>query len=208
MTEEIIINGVNVAECEHLYGDNCCDDTKLSSVDCAKNNCRYKEYKHLQRENKEKIGIIEQMIKILYPNASDDELYDVTFNGEYIDKLKELKDTADTMLMANDIKKQDIDSLREANTRLEQENEKLKKEVKQIGSDFIKKGDYARELEQENRELKELNKKICEDWSKEIKVYWNALEEIKHGILHIPPFDKQSAQIIEALLKLINEVLK
>ena len=38
--------------------------------------------------------------------------------------------------------------------RLEQENEKLKKEVKQIGSSFIKKGDYARALEQENAELK------------------------------------------------------
>lgn len=37
--------------------------------------------------------------------------------------------------------------------RIEQENENLKKEVKQIGSDFIKKGDYARELEQENKEL-------------------------------------------------------
>lgn len=36
---------------------------------------------------------------------------------------------------------------------LEQENEKLKKEVKQIGSAFIKKGDYARELEQKNKEL-------------------------------------------------------
>lgn len=33
--------------------------------------------------------------------------------------------------------------------------EKLKKEVKQIGSDFIKKGDYARELEQENENLKQ-----------------------------------------------------
>lgn len=33
--------------------------------------------------------------------------------------------------------------------------EKLKKEVKQIGSDFIKKGDYARELEQENNLLKQ-----------------------------------------------------
>lgn len=34
-------------------------------------------------------------------------------------------------------------------------------------------------LEQENEELKSLNKKICEDCSKEIKVYWNAFEEIR-----------------------------
>lgn len=44
--------------------------------------------------------------------------------------------------------------------RLEQQNEKLKKEVKQIGSDFIKKGDYVRELEQENERLKEELEKI------------------------------------------------
>lgn len=33
--------------------------------------------------------------------------------------------------------------------RLKKENEKLKKEVKQIGSAFIKKGDYTRELEKQ-----------------------------------------------------------
>ena len=155
--------------------------------------------------------------------------------------------------------------------RLEQENEKLKKEVKQIGSDFIKKGDYARELEQENKSLyeeknclhkiidrllenagyskdiasaedfedvyedmqikrnelielekenKELKKQIESqkglitvggkqqyEMTKAYDKCKTALEEIKHGIMHIPPFDKQSAQMIEALLKLINEVL-
>lgn len=127
MTEEIIIDGVDVAGCEHFKinrGFNCYKGYNCTDKECS--DCYYKELKHLQRENKEKIDIIEQMIKILYPNSNDDELYDATFNGEYIDELKELKDTADTMLMANDIKKLDIDSLREANDRLEQERDELK----------------------------------------------------------------------------------
>lgn len=58
---------------------------------------------------------------------------------------------------------------------LEQENEKLKKEVKQIGSDFIKKGDYARALEQENfaltQESQQKSQTICdlEQENKELK---------------------------------------
>lgn len=180
MTKKIIIDGVNVVGCEHLYGGNNCDDIKLSSIYCAKNNCRYKEYKHLQRENKEKIDIIEQMIKILYPNASDDELYDVTFNGEYIDKLKELKDTADTMLMANDIKKQDIDSLREANERLEQKNKELKEAYDEISNNS--------EILHENHSLRIANAKLSEDlwqhgismreWREQSLKYRSALEEI------------------------------
>lgn len=138
MTEEIIIDGVNVLSCkyylfrdkERIASDRSCG---IGLTACKGKNCDFKEIANLKRENKEKIDIIEQMIKILYPNASDDELYDVAFNGEYIDKLKELKDTADTMLMANDIKKQDIDSLREANERLEQENEELKERFEKRG---------------------------------------------------------------------------
>ena len=42
----------------------------------------------------------------------------------------------------------------------------------------------CKRLEQENKELKSLNKKICEDWEKEIKVYWNALEKIKDLCIH------------------------
>ena len=161
----VTIDGVNVLSCKYylfrdkegMSSDRSCG---IGLTACKGKDCDFKEIANLQRENKEKINIIEQMIKILYPNASDDELYDVAFNGEYIDKLKELKDTADTMLMANDIKKQDIDSLREANTRLEQENRELRqvrKDTPDIQMPYVimyrqvKK--ECHKLEQENKEL-------------------------------------------------------
>lgn len=95
--------------------------------------------------------------------------------------------------------KSDVESLEEAIIRLEQENRELKA-YKDVNKDFKKAWDELnkkytevlklaklnadsneyclKKLEKENRELKELNKTICEDCSKEIKVYWNALEEI------------------------------
>lgn len=70
--------------------------------------------------------------------------------------------------------------------RLEQERDKLKKklgtkevQLANIEFDLHFEEMKTRELKQENKELKELNKKICEDCSKEIKVYWNAFEEIR-----------------------------
>lgn len=64
--------------------------------------------------------------------------------------------------------------------RLEQENEKLKKEVKQSGSAFIKKGDYARELEQENNLLKQtLKDKNFVAIVEENKKLLQTLQEIK-----------------------------
>lgn len=59
---------------------------------------------------------------------------------------------------------------------LEQENNSLQAQVNNI---TVQSNNIITALEQENKGLKELNKKICEDWEKEIKVYWNALEEIR-----------------------------
>lgn len=61
-------------------------------------------------------------------------------------------------------------------------------------------------LEQENKELKELNKIICEDWEKEIKVYWNALEEIRE--IAVKYKDMEGCRIPLGAIKMtIDEVL-
>ena len=193
------------------------------------------DFSHYLKQNKEKIDIIEQMIKILYPNASDDELYDVTFNGEYIDKLKELKDTADTMLMANDIKKQDIDSLREANDRLEQENKELKEKIIELSEE---KG----HLIVENNTLKESNQSLSmlgtdlasanetvrkeffradknkDMWREKAEEYHSALEEIRVIAENLSPCKLDYSDVYchqtdctdciqRIILKKINEVL-
>lgn len=66
---------------------------------------------------------------------------------------------------------------------LKQENKELKEKyshVLKLAKTNADSNEYClQELEKENKELKALNKKICEDCSKEIKVYWNAFEEIR-----------------------------
>lgn len=70
--------------------------------------------------------------------------------------------------------------------------------------------EQLKRLEQENKELKELNKKICEDWEKEIKVYWNAMEEIREIAKDIIENDvyENSDVKAEKILDKINEVLE
>ena len=88
----------------------------------------------------------------------------VTFNliKEQLQRLKQENDNFETLAK----------SLYKRIEELEKENEAL------AFRERLYKADYEAS-EQENKELKELNKKICEDWEKEIKVYWNALEEIR-----------------------------
>jgi flagellar biosynthesis chaperone FliJ len=56
MTEEIIIDGVNVAECENLCqfedGD-CCNRQYEKYASCEGYDCAYKQLKRLEQENKE-----------------------------------------------------------------------------------------------------------------------------------------------------------
>ena len=159
MTEEIIIDGVDVAGCEYYKGK-CMEYTHYCQIGCKE--CT-------------DIGI----------------------------KLCHYKQT---------------ERFKAKITRLEQENKELKKQIESdkglitVGGkqqyEYLQKID---ELEQENKELKELNKKICEDWEKEIKVYWNALEEIRRTVIDIIEdngrhnlSDFSSPIRIE---KIINEVL-
>lgn len=118
MTDKII-NGIDVSECGYI---NCCskkakciilqDDILSDSQYCeSEPNCYFKQLKRLQEENKEKINILEQIINILYLNANDDELYDVTFNGEYINKLKKVIQALEKIrdIVSDEIDKTDAD---------------------------------------------------------------------------------------------------
>ena len=99
--------------------------------------------------------------------------------------------------------------------RLEQENKILKSNTNVL-NDYITKNEQLKtnidslvkineSLKQENRELKELNKTICEDCSKEIKVYWNALEEIKE--IAFGGADGNDCTFCNRIFEKINEVL-
>lgn len=77
----------------------------------AENERLKKEIKYLEEEKKEKIQLLEQIINILYPNANDDELFTITFNSEYIDKLKkyrqalqEIRDIAERQLLITNVR--------------------------------------------------------------------------------------------------------
>ena len=62
MTEDIIIDGVNVTECEQRFGDNEC--ALLDQYFCADNpDCYYKQLKRLQMENEALIAENEDMKK-------------------------------------------------------------------------------------------------------------------------------------------------
>jgi predicted RNase H-like nuclease (RuvC/YqgF family) len=135
MTEEIIIDGVNVAGCEFYFKDKkySCDLSFINQEELCKcddvQDCYYKQLKRLEQENK-----------------------DLKDNNNHLQAI--------------------IDDGRAENKR----------------------------FREENKELKELNKKICEDWEKEIKVYWNTLEEIREIA------SPHCSQCVEILDK-INEVL-
>lgn len=88
---------------------------------------------------------------------------------------KDLKDTADTMLMANDIKKQDIDSLREANDRLEQENKELKIYVESNKQQV----EEAEMLVMDNDRLQQEVENLKDTIYYNVEKYRSALEEIR-----------------------------
>lgn len=70
------------------------EDFKTAWEELKAENERLKEdIKYLGEEKKEKIQLLEQIINILYPGANDDELFTITFNSEYIDKLKKIQQT-------------------------------------------------------------------------------------------------------------------
>lgn len=79
----------------------------------------------------------------------------IRLSKEAFDKINKDEKMTEEIINSDGSRNWEANILLDNIKRLEQENEKLKKEVKQIGSDFIKKGDYARELEQENKTLYE-----------------------------------------------------
>ena len=116
MTEPIIIDGVNVAECVYaILPKNQCPAKSMpyaketSCIACKEHNtklnfcknnpdCYFKQLKRLEKENEmleeekqEKIHLLEQIIKTLYPNADDDTLFDIAFNCSFIEDTQKLK---------------------------------------------------------------------------------------------------------------------
>ena len=156
MDKNIIIDGVNVAGCVQLVKEPFYP-CGLGGECKGWENCYYKQLKRL-----------EQLKNKYYQQTLDDEIQ----INNLLEEIQQIK---------QDRNVENITRLSLENKRLEQENEKLKQEVKQIGSSFIKKGDYARELEQENARLKEENNPLRVDATRakmKAKKYRSALEEI------------------------------
>lgn len=92
--EQIMIDDVDVKNCNFFLSSN--KYCGLYSTGCRfVPDCDYKQLARktqecimLEEEKSEKINLLEQVIKALYPNADDDELFEVAFNAEFIDKAK------------------------------------------------------------------------------------------------------------------------
>lgn len=148
MTEEIIIDGVNVAECEQIFAQKKC--ALLDQIYCEDNpDCYYKQLKRAE-------NTVYECHKYL---------------AELEDKIERLEQENKELSFA--IEK----CLENAGIECDDEEQALRS-LPMLGNAHYKVLVEKEELEQENRELKALNKKICEDCEKEFKVYWNALEEI------------------------------
>lgn len=106
--DQIIIDGVDVSECEYLENGMCNAEresdgyTGWECCDPECSNCYYKqlarktqECEYLEEEKRDKINLLAQIIEILYSEADEDELYRVAFNCEFIDKAKQLKNECD-----------------------------------------------------------------------------------------------------------------
>lgn len=102
--------------------------------------------------------------------SQDCECIKCVHNSCYYKDLKLLQNKYDTL--TNKFFNSETDK-----THLKQENEKLKKEVKQIGSSFIKKGDYARVLEQKIEKYSAINEQETKDYA-ELKKENEQLKEV------------------------------
>ncbi len=107
-------------------------------------------YKRLEQENKELKKQIESQKGLITVGGKQ--------QYEYLQRIDELKKTVENQKLEYEELQCDLSEVENACGCYQSENAELK---------------------QENKELKELNKKICEDWEKEIKAYWNTLEEIR-----------------------------
>ena len=181
MTEEIIIDGVNVAGCK-FYVKHCIEDCYDERVDlyeycqmfgseCTnEKDCYYKQLKRLKQEN-------EELKKHFVYHK---EFMNIVETSNNIDWEKTAK--ANFKLIED----------------LKQENENLKKEVKQIGSNFIKKGDYARELENYLACMTEQRNKL-KLALEEIRDYINTLSSVDSDFINTETYLRITDKISEVL---------
>lgn len=131
MTEEIIIDGANVAGCVNFVGCNMCND--FLDGQCEGHNCEYKQLKRLEQERDE--------WKKKYEDVANENL-------------KEIYE----LIKKNDCWRGIVNVVC---SKLEQENKELgrkvflaEQNVRTTAATFCDKDNKINELEQENRELK------------------------------------------------------
>lgn len=205
MTEEKIIDGVNVAGCVRLQNDNISCD--LGGECRGRGSCYYKQLKRLEHKYNE-------VLKLAKQNADSNE-----FCIQELEKELELfKDEYFNGLSNEQIVELAKKSIRLTtyNRELEKENEELKEEIRQLiyGKTlektytlFGKPIKYWENLEKENEELKKRqiikNGFICD--CEQNEEYRHALKEIKRMVKGHKIADETRLQAIEGL---INKVLE
>lgn len=95
MTEEIIVDGVNVAGCKDFLEPVGCDNTDTLSMTCSRNNnCYYKQLQRLKQENellkKSNFTLREQTIN-----------YSAVKENDYRKALEEIREIADIIYNTN-----------------------------------------------------------------------------------------------------------
>ena len=199
MTDKQIIDKVNVKECEYYCNGKCeryeefveADYTNYSvKCICEKENdlgtydiCDYQqlkakeqECKWLEEEKLDRQNALTEMINILYPNADDDELFTAVFNGEYIDKLKEV-----------------VEQLKGK----EQECERLDNEAQNL---FTEKTNLSIELDQlkaENEEFKDLNTRL----DNQRETYWKEYQKLKQTLAEIKEIAEENDELLQGYHK-------
>jgi chromosome segregation ATPase len=138
MTEEIIIDGVNVAECG-AYKDKHCKD-KTSIIFCDTNLCSnypycyYKQLKRLEQENKElgrKAFLVEQSARTTASTfcEKDNKIIELEQeNKELKEKIIELSEEKGHLIVENNTLKESNQSLSMLGTDLASANETVRKE--------------------------------------------------------------------------------
>ena len=187
MTEEIIIDGVDVAGCIFFDKNNgynicCCDDIREDKIPfanfCQENKeCYYKQLK--QAEN-----TINECHK--YQAKLEDK----------IDSLEQENNSLQAQL--NNITVQSNNAI----TALEQENKDLKKQIRLY--DCIDKWG----TKQCHCACRCLGNEFCEDADKKINTYRSVLEEINRTLLGVHGLSINCNKQIIKVRSIINEVLK
>jgi len=151
MTEEIIIDGVNVAECEFYYEGECCQTNYKNEIftkrcKCSDKLCYYKQLKRLEQERDKLIEFCIQLDKA----KSEQHLQ--------------------WQQRCTEIRNEDLKQIDE----LKQENKQIKKDVQ-----LFKCLDTFGESEC-HCACRCLGNEFCEDADKKINTYRSALEEIRN----------------------------